>query len=86
MSKMLSDDEPAQMAPQTSWMDRWVDIEPAMPSLQARALEIAQGGSPSITQRKAEPVISLNLMLVAFITFAITTTLATIEFLFRRTV
>jgi hypothetical protein len=82
MSEMLSDEEPVQ----TSWMDRWVDIEPAMPSLQARRVDIAQAGPPSIVERKAEPMASLNLMLIALVTIAIATTLATIEFLFRRTV
>jgi hypothetical protein len=85
MSKMLSDDKPVQAAPQTSWMDRWVDIEPSMPS-QARWIDIAQAGSPSIIERKAEPMVSLNLMLMALITFAVATMLATIEFLFRRSV
>ena len=83
---MLSDDEPVQTPAQTSWMDRWVDIEPSMPSLQARRVDIAQARPPSIVERKAEPMASLNLMLMALVTIAIATTLATIEFLFRRTV
>lgn len=86
MSEMLTDDEPVQTAPQTSWTDRWVDIEPSMPSLEARRIDIAQAGPPSIIERKAEPPASLNLMLMALITIAIATTLVTIEFLFRRTV
>jgi hypothetical protein len=85
MSEMLSDDEPVQTPPQTSWTDRWVDIEPSMPSLQA-PIDIAQAGPPSIIERKAEPMASLNLILMALITIAIATTLVTIEFLFRRTV
>jgi len=86
MSEMLTDDEPVQTAPQTSWTDRWVDIEPSLPSHQARRIDIAQAGPPSIIERKAEPTASLHLMLMALITIAIATTLVTIEFLFRRTV
>jgi hypothetical protein len=88
MSELLSDDEHelVQTAPQTPWTDRWVDIEPPMPSLQAPWIDIAQAGPPSIIERKAEPMASLNLMLMALVTIAIATTLATIEFLFRRTV
>jgi hypothetical protein len=66
-------------------MDRWVDIEPSMP-LQASPIDIAQDGSPSSVKRKAEPMISPHLMLMALITFALAMTLTTIEFLFRRTV
>ena len=82
MSRMASDGEPAQASPRTAWADRWVDIEPAGP---ARRIDIAAAGTPSIVADKAAPMISPNLML-ALITVAIATTLATIEFLFRRTV
>ena len=57
-----------------------------MPSLQTRRVDIAQARPPSIVERKAEPMVSLDLMLMALVTIAIATTLATIEFLFRRTV
>jgi hypothetical protein len=86
MSEMLSDDEAVQTAPQTPWMDRWVDIEPTTRSLETRRIDVAQAGPPSVVERKAEPMVSLNRMLMALITIAIATTLATIEFLFRRTV
>ena len=85
MSEMVSDDELVQTAPR-SWTDRWVDIESSIASLQMRRIEIAQAGPPSIVERKAEPVVSPHLMLMALITIAIATTLTTIEFLFRRTV
>ena len=75
-----------QTAPQTPWTDRWVDIEPSMPSLQTRWIDIAQTGPPSTVERKAGPMVSLNLMLMALVTIAISATLATIEFLFRTTV
>lgn len=86
MSEMLSDDEPEQTAPQTLWKDRWVDIEPSISSLQTRRIDVAQAGPPSIVERKAGPMVSLNVMLMALVTIAIATTLATIEFLFRRTI
>lgn len=57
-----------------------------MPSPEARRIDIARAGPPSIIEHKAEPTASLNLMLMALITIAIATTLVTIEFLFRRTV
>ncbi len=57
-----------------------------MASPQTRWIEFAQAGPPSIIERKAEPMVSLDLMLMALVTIAIATTLATIEFLFRTTV
>ncbi|MGZ3291955.1 MAG: hypothetical protein ACXU9D_01620 [Xanthobacteraceae bacterium] len=86
MSKLVSGDELVQTAPQTPWMDRWVDIEPSMPLPQTRRIDVAQAGPPPIVERKAEPMVSLNFMLMALVTIGIATTLATIEFLFRRTV
>lgn len=88
MSELLSDDEHelVQMAPHTPWTDRWVDIEPSVPSPQTHWIDVAQAEPPSIIERKAEPMVSPNLMLMALITIAIATTLATIEFLFRTTV
>ena len=86
MSEMSSADEPAQTAPPAPWMDRWVDIEPSMRSLQTRRIDLAQAGAPSIVERKAEPAVSLHLTLMALITVVIVATLATIEFLFRRAI
>ena len=57
-----------------------------MASPQTRWIEFAQAGRSSIIERKAEPMVSLDLMLMALVTIAIATTLATIEFLFRTTV
>jgi hypothetical protein len=86
MSKMLSDDEPVQTVPQTPWISRWTDIEPSISPLDARWVDIAQTGSPSIIERKPEPMVSPQFVLLAFIIIAIGLTLATIEILFRRTV
>ena len=57
-----------------------------MASPQTRWIEFAQAGRSSIIERKAEPMVSLDLMLMALVTIAIAATLATIEFLFRTTV
>jgi hypothetical protein len=86
MSEMLSRDEPVQTATQTPWIDRWVDIEPSTLSPGARWVDIAQHRSPSVVERKPEPMVSPREMLLAFVVIAIALTLATIEFLFRRTV
>jgi hypothetical protein len=86
MSEMLSDDEPVQTAPQTPRINRCMNIEPSTPPLDARRVDIAQTMSPSIVERKPEPMVSPHVMLLAFIIIAIGLTLATIEFLFRRTV
>jgi hypothetical protein len=86
MSEMLSDDEPVQTAPQTPWINRWVDTEPSTPPLGARWVNIARDRPPSLVERKPEPVFSPHVMLLAFIIIAIGLTLATIEILFRRTV
>jgi hypothetical protein len=86
MSEMLSDDQPVQTAPQTSWISRWTDIEPSTLPLDARWVDTAQIRSPSIVERKPAPMVSPQFILLALITIAIGLTLATIEFLFRRSV
>jgi hypothetical protein len=86
MSRMVSDNEPVQKAPQTPWTSRWTDIEPSIPSLDARWVDIVQTRSPSIIEPKSEPMVSPQFILLAFIIIAIGLTLATIELLFRRTV
>jgi hypothetical protein len=86
MSEMLSDDAPVQTAPQTPWINRWTNIEPSTPPLDARWVDIAQTRSPSIIERKPEPMVAPRVMMLACIIIAIGLTVATIEFLFRRTV
>jgi hypothetical protein len=86
MSEMLPDDEPVQTAPQTPWINRWTDIEPIIPTLDARWVDIAQTRSPSIVERQPESRVSSRVVMLACISIAIGLTLATIEFLFRRTV
>lgn len=86
MSEMLLDAEPVETPPQTPWTSRWVDIEPSTPSLDARWVDIAQVKPPSIIERKPGSTVSPHVVLLVFITFAIVLTLASIEFLFRRTI
>jgi hypothetical protein len=85
MSEMLSGDDPVQTAPHTPWINRWTNIEPSTPPFDARWVDIAQNRSPSIIERKPEPAAPRVIMLACII-IAIGLTLATIEFLFRRTI
>jgi hypothetical protein len=98
MSRMLADDEPEgsasfnaghrendDAAAGTPWINRWVDIGPSNRPLDARWVEIPQDMPLSVIQRKPEPMISPHVILLVFITITIALTLATIEFIFRRT-
>jgi len=85
MSQMLADDEPAQTNPQTSWINRWVEIDPPRPTADARQVDIAAVVLPSIESTPA-PMVSPHVILLVFITIVIALTLATIEFMFRRAV
>jgi hypothetical protein len=84
-SSSPADDEPAQTNPQTPWVNRWVEIEPSRPKVDARWVDIAQVDPPSI-ERKRAPMVSPHVVLLVFITIVIALTLATIEFMFRRAV
>jgi hypothetical protein len=87
MSEMFSDDVTVQPAPQTPPpINRWTDIEPAIAPFDARWVDIVQIRFPSIIERPAEPRVSPRVMMLACIVIVIGLTLATIEFLFRRTV
>jgi hypothetical protein len=98
MFRMLADDEPEESASfdvghrendgavaGMQWINRWVDIEPSNRPLDARWVDIAQDMPLSVIQRKPEPMISPHVVLLALITITIALTLATIEFMFRRT-
>ena len=98
MSKMLADDEPEgptsfdvghrendDAVAGTPWINRWVDIGLSDHPLDARWVDIAQTLPPSIVEREPEPMVSPRVMLLVLIAIAIALTLATIEFLFRRT-
>ena len=86
MSEMLPDDEPVQASPQTPWANRWVDIERSKPPLDARWVDIAQVKPSFTTDRKLAQMVTPHILLLVLITIAIALTLATIEFLFRRTI
>jgi len=72
MSEMLPDEEPAK----TSWVDRWVDIEPA----QRPIVDIAAVVSPAVIERRPEPVLTPRFVAMAIVAIALT--LAMVELLF----
>ena len=72
MSEMLPDEEPAK----TSWLDRWVDIEPA----QRPIVDIAAVAPPAVIERRPEPVLTPRFVMMAIIAIALT--LAIVELLF----
>jgi hypothetical protein len=88
MSEILVDrEEPVQTTVQKPWVDRWVDIGSSkLPLIARRWVDIAQVKSPPIIERKPKPMLPPHLMLLATMALAIALTLATIEFLFRRTI
>ena len=77
MSKMLADAEPVQAAPPaqtTSWVNRWVDIEP--PPIDARWVDIAQLAPPlPIIEREPEPLVTPRGMVMVIITIILTITI-----------
>ena len=76
MSQMLpGDEEPVR----TSWVDRWVDIEPAQSPLGARWVDIVQAAPADIMEGESEPIITpRSVMMVITV---LTLTLAIVEFL-----
>jgi hypothetical protein len=97
MSKMLADNETEEPAsfdawhrekkdtnPGTPWVDRWVEIAPSNLH-DVRGVDIPQETLRSVIERKPEPMISPHVVLLVLITITIGLTLATIEFVFRRT-
>ena len=71
MSEMPPEEEPAN----TSWIDRWVDIEPQRP-----IVDIAEAAPPTVIEREPEPLLTPRGVVVAFI--AIMLMLAMVELLF----
>ena len=78
--------ETAQTAPQTPPTNRWTDIEPSIVPFGARWVDIVQTRLPSIIARPSGPTVSSRILMLACIIIVIAFTLATIEFLFRRTI
>jgi hypothetical protein len=76
MSQMLpGDEEPVR----TSWVERWVDIEPAQSPLGARWVDIVQAAPADIMAAESEPMITpRSVMMVITV---LTLTLAIVEFL-----
>jgi hypothetical protein len=74
MSQMLpGDEEPVQ----TSWIDRWVNIEQS--TLVARWVDIVQVAAPSVIEGESEPTVTARSVVMAIL--ALTLTLAIGEFL-----
>ena len=76
MSQMLpGDEEPVR----PSWVDRWVDIEPAQSPLGTRWVDIVQAAPADIMAAESEPMITpRSVMMVITV---LTLTLAIVEFL-----
>jgi hypothetical protein len=74
MSQMLpGDEEPVQ----TSWIDRWVDIE--QPPLVARWVDIIQAAPASVIESDSEPMVTARSVVTVIL--ALTLTLAIVPFL-----
>jgi hypothetical protein len=89
MSEVLGNSEkPARTTTvQKPWVDRWVNIGPSeLSPIASRWVDIAQVNSPPRIDNTPKPILPPHLMLLVMIALAISLTLATIEFLFRRTV
>jgi hypothetical protein len=84
MSKIVPETTPVQTTAQPPWRERWVNIEPSYLPLAAGSVESA--GSPLLVERRSKPMMTPRILLLMCIAVAIALTLATIEFLFRRTI
>ena len=84
MSAMLPGDEPGQDR-RMPWTSRWVDIEPSRSQLDPPRVDIVRVEPSAAIERKPEPTVSPQVKLLALISIGMALTLATIEFLFRRT-
>jgi len=67
------------------WTSRWVDIEPSRSQLDPPRVDIVRVEPSAAIERKPEPTVSPQVKLLALISIGMALTLATIEFLFRRT-
>lgn len=83
MSELLPDrQQVAQMSVPNTWTDRWVDIAASPPS--RTAIDIPHIKSPP-AESQSKPMLTPQAMLLVLVALAIALMLATIEFLFRRT-
>jgi hypothetical protein len=76
MSEMMPDEESVK----TTWVNRWVDIEPAQLPIVARWIDIVQAAPPPIIERKPEPMVTPRGVAMVIITIALT--LVIVEILF----
>jgi hypothetical protein len=66
---------PEEERANTSWIDRWVDIEPQRP-----IVDIAEAAPPTVIEREPEPLLTPRGVVMTFI--AIMLMLAMVELLF----
>jgi hypothetical protein len=85
-SGILPESKPVQTIVAPSWLERWVDIGPSQLPLAADKVDSGRPQSPPVAERESRSGFSPRLLLLACIAVAIGLTLATIEFLFRRTI
>ncbi|MGH9696669.1 MAG: hypothetical protein ACRD5Z_21155 [Bryobacteraceae bacterium] len=85
-SGILPESKPVQTIVEPSWLERWVDIRPSQLPFAADSVDSARLQSPPIVERESRSGIAPRFLLLACIAVAIGLTLATIEFLFRRSV
>ena len=86
MSEILPDSKPVQIVLEPSWLERWVDIRPSQLPFVTKSVDSSRPASLPILEREFRSGVAPRFLLLACITVAIELTLATIEFLFRRTI
>ena len=85
-SGILPESKPVQTIVEPSWLERWVDIRPSQLPFVADPVDSGKPRSPAIVERESKSGFAPRFLLLACIAVAIGLTLATIEFLFRRSV
>ena len=85
-SGILPESKPVQTIVEPAWLQRWVDVGPSQPAFVAAPVDRIPPQSPPIVEREFRSGVAPRFLLLACITVAIGLTLATIEFLFRRTI
>jgi hypothetical protein len=87
MSEILPERKPVQTTVEPSWLERWVDIGPSQLPVVAGSVDDARAPSPTIVERESKSSsVAPRFLLLTCIAVAIGLTLATIEFLFRRSI
>jgi hypothetical protein len=85
-SGILPESKPVPTIVEPSWLERWVDIRPLQLPFVADPVDSAKPQSRPIVEGESKSGLGPRFLLLACIAVAIGLTLATIEFLFRRTI